>query len=290
MSITQANQTINNAASPADAPRRRVLLISYHFPPVGGAGVQRPAKFAKYLRQFGWDVSVLMAENPSVPVLDESLLADIPPETIIRKARTWEPGYQFKSNITSQSTDGNAAKPGIIGRAKSKLKGMVRSTAKMMLQPDPQVLWLPNAKKAALKLLRELPHDIILATAPSYSNLLLGSKLKQKTGLPLVVDYRDEWDLSSKYLENSQSDRISHFIQERMQKKILRNADGLIATTKASHCLLIRKSKTIWCFVTRPFVFTMGSMILILIRSINRQQTHRHHKSYGSSTREHCGT
>ncbi len=243
MSITHPNQNKSTAASSTDAPRRRVLLISYHFPPVGGAGVQRPAKFAKYLREFGWDVSVLVAENPSVPVLDESLLADIPEETIIRKARTLEPGYKFKSNI-AKSSNLNQSKAGLLSIAKTKLKGMMRSTAKMLLQPDPQVLWLPAAKKEALKLLRLMPHDIILATAPSYSNLLLGSKLKNKTGLPLVLDYRDEWDLSSKYLENSQRDRISNFIQERMQKKILRNADALIATTEASTDYLLQRAKS----------------------------------------------
>ncbi|MCA9098140.1 MAG: hypothetical protein KDA36_07135, partial [Planctomycetaceae bacterium] len=57
---------------------RRVLLISYHFPPVGGAGVQRPIKFCKYLRQFGWEPTVLTAENPSAPVFDESLCRDLP--------------------------------------------------------------------------------------------------------------------------------------------------------------------------------------------------------------------
>ena len=66
--------------------RRRVLLVSYHFPPVGGAGVQRPAKFARYLPDFGWDVSVLQAANPSVPLLDPTLLADLPPDLVITTA------------------------------------------------------------------------------------------------------------------------------------------------------------------------------------------------------------
>ena len=62
-------------------PRRRVLVVSYHFPPVGGAGVQRVAKFARYLPESGWDVSVLQAANPSVPLRDETLLAELPADT-----------------------------------------------------------------------------------------------------------------------------------------------------------------------------------------------------------------
>src|SRR5581483_9788229 len=51
-------------------PRRRVLLVAYQFPPVGGAGVQRVTKFVKYLPRHGWDVSVLTVANPSVPLYD----------------------------------------------------------------------------------------------------------------------------------------------------------------------------------------------------------------------------
>ena len=76
-------------------PAKRVLVVSYNFPPVGGAGVQRVTKFVKYLPDFGWDVTVLTTENPSVPVYDESLLADIPPQTVIVKACTLEPLRQY---------------------------------------------------------------------------------------------------------------------------------------------------------------------------------------------------
>jgi len=209
---------------------KRLLLISYHFPPVGGAGVQRPLKFVKYLRHYGWDVSVLMAANPSVPVFDESLCRDLPDDLVIEKARTWEPDYRLKQQIGQQQQ----AQAGIVAR----LKGMARSTAKglasVVLQPDPQMLWVPNALSAAKRLLGRLPHDAILATAPPYSNLVLGTMLKKRTGLPLIVDYRDEWDLSSQYLENSRKDWFSQVIQERMQRSVLRRADAIIATTQGS--------------------------------------------------------
>ncbi len=218
------------------ATRRRVLFICYLFPPVGGAGVQRPAKFVKYLQRFGWDVTVLTVENPSVPVFDESLLGDIPDATVIHRVRTLEPGYQFKAGLARP--DGVAySSEQRKEKAVSVLQGakrVLRSVAGTILQPDPQILWFPAAYRKAMEVLRTTPHDIIFATAPPYSGFLLGSWLKRKTGLPLVLDYRDEWDLSSAYLENSKRDRISLFIQKRMQCNILRSANGLIATTKAS--------------------------------------------------------
>lgn len=205
--------------------RRRVLLVSYHFPPVGGAGVQRPAKFAKYLPRHGWDVSVLQAANPSVPLLDESLLDDLPDDLVVVKARTMEPGYAAKAS--GGAATGRRSPAGVV-------KGMLREIARRALQPDPQILWYPAARKAALALLRSTRHHAILATAPSYSNLVLGASLSRATGLPLIADYRDEWDLSSAYWENAPRDRLSHLIQQRMQRRVLRQARAIVATTKAS--------------------------------------------------------
>src|SRR5580698_3305020 len=84
----------------------RLLLVAYNFPPVGGAGVQRPVKWLKNLRKMGWDVSVLTTENPSVPARDESLLADIPEDVVVIRAKTWEPGYQAKQGLVSKTVTG----------------------------------------------------------------------------------------------------------------------------------------------------------------------------------------
>lgn len=231
---------------PAIAPplSKRLLLISYHFPPVGGAGVQRPLKFVKYLRQYGWDVSVLMAANPSVPVFDESLCRDLPHDLVIEKARTWEPDYQTKQQLGGKDLSNELpARRSLIKSLKGAVKRTVKGAAQLLLQPDPQILWMPNALTAARRLLKRLPHHAILATAPPYSNLILGRMLKKRTGLPLVVDYRDEWDLSSQYLENSKRDWVSALVQERMQRSVLRRADAIIATTHGSTARLQERAQ-----------------------------------------------
>ena len=232
--------TLDSSASELTAPvdrARRVLLIAYNFPPVGGAGVQRPAKWAKYLRRFGWDVTVLTTENPSVPVRDESLLADLPEDVRIVRARTWEPDYRVKQSLVGAETE----RPSLLRRLKSAAKGLARRCVKLALQPDPQVLWNPNALRAGAAVLREQPHDAILVTAPAYSSFLVGAALKRQFGLPLILDYRDEWDLSGKYLENAQRDWFSRVVQERMQRRLLRQADAVVATTRASTTNLANK-------------------------------------------------
>ena len=214
-----------------DSAYKRVLMICCAFPPVGGAGVQRPVKFVKYLQQFGWKPTVLTAAVPSAPVFDNSLLNDIPNNVHIERTRTWEPSYKFKQNVSEGS---NRDTSGIVSKLKSTMKRMTRRAVMTALQPDPQVLWTIPAYKDAKRFLKTHPHDAIFATAPPYSSFLLGTKLKQEFDIPLVVDYRDEWDLSSKYFENRQANWISKTVQESQQQRVLRAADGVIATTEAS--------------------------------------------------------
>lgn len=216
--------------APTRTHRGRVLLIGYSFPPVGGAGVQRPVKWVKYLERAGWNVTVLTVANPSVPVLDESLLNEIPETTRIVRAKTWEPGYAVKHSLASSKT-GTAS----VWKAPLRWgKTAVKSLAKLALQPDPQILWYPHAVAAGTQVLRETPHDAIVCTAPSYTSFLIGRTLKQRFGLPLILDYRDEWDLSSQYLEHAHRDRWSQWIQERQQRSVLQAADAVVATTQAS--------------------------------------------------------
>ncbi len=206
---------------------QRVLIVAYVFPPVGGAGVQRVTKFVKYLPEFGWEATVLTTENPSVPLTDESLLADVPPQTKIVRARTLEPGYAFKrsflagnasaaSNVeqaarllaTSKDFENGVNRRGstgeppmlrILGAATAYVKRFLRGAVNLLLQPDPQVLWNHHAIEAGLRILSQEKHDAIFVTAPPFSSLLVGAELSRRTGLPLVLDYRDEWGISNAY-------------------------------------------------------------------------------------------
>ena len=75
---------------------KKVLIITYLFPPVGGAGVQRTLKWTKYLPEFGWEPYVLTARNPSVPVYDKSLEAEMGKNLRIFRTRTLEIPYRLK--------------------------------------------------------------------------------------------------------------------------------------------------------------------------------------------------
>ena len=227
--VADAAQEIT-ATSVAKMPRR-VLLVSYLFPPTGGVGVLRVTKFTKYLAEFGWQPSILTVSNPSVPLFDESLCRDIPAGTIIRKARTLEPGYGLKGAIAQGQ---NTKKGGLLSSFKHGLWSLARRVGTFCLQPDPQILWTPFAVREGLRLLREIPHDVIMVSGPPFSGFLVGAKLARKTGLPLVLDYRDEWGISNAHWENKQQGWLSNVIQERLQRRVMRVAKLLLATTPSS--------------------------------------------------------
>ena len=210
-------------------PLRRVLFISYAYPPTGGGGVQRSVKFVKYLPEFGWRPTILTAANPSVPVRDHDLSDELDPETTILRARTLEPSYAVKQKLVSTGK-----------RSRLSIRGLARRAGMSLLQPDPQVLWNPFADRMAKTALRQTPHEVIYVTGPPFSSFLLGRSLKRRFGLPLVLDFRDEWLLSSQYLDNHQRSGLAFRRQLAMLRKVLRAADAVLTTTQASACELAR--------------------------------------------------
>jgi glycosyltransferase involved in cell wall biosynthesis len=173
---------------------------------------------------------VLTVANPSVPAYDGSLWQDIPGETIIRRGRSWEPSYAVKGLVSASERPATSGP----GRLKGATRLLVRKVANMVLQPDAQILWLPGAVREGKRLLRELPHAAIVATGPPFSTFVIGARLARFSGLPLVLDYRDEWTLSARYWENKRLDPVTGYWQSRLQRRVLRAAKAVVATTRNS--------------------------------------------------------
>jgi glycosyltransferase involved in cell wall biosynthesis len=203
---------------------RKCLFVSYVFPPVGGAGVQRPAKFVKYLEAHGWKPVVLTVSNPSVPAFDHSLAEEIPKTVEVATARTLEPTYAAKKVLTDAHDGGPS----------QRVIGILRRIAGSLLVPDPQALWIPLALLKGLRLIHARRLEVIIVTGPPFSSFVLGALLSRLSGRPLLLDYRDEWTISSKYWEN-RAGGTRLFDPERMLERwVLRSAAAVIATTAAS--------------------------------------------------------
>ncbi|HPG88390.1 MAG TPA: hypothetical protein PLD46_01965 [Hyphomicrobium sp.] len=231
MNVQAHDAAVNSPGQAANGGKpRRVLFVAYAFPPVGGVSVQRVTKFIKYLPEFGWTSSVLTVANPSVPLFDETLAKEIPADTLIRRARTLEPGYGLKSAVAKSEA---AADSGMAAKAIGSARNAARKAFNIVMQPDPQILWRPHALREGLKLLSEQHHDAIVATGPPFSSLMLGVTLSKRSGVPLAVDFRDEWTMMT-YWENKHFGRYESFVQKRMQAHVLKAANLVLGTTPST--------------------------------------------------------
>lgn len=169
---------------------KRVLIITYYWVPMGGSGVQRWVKFAKYLPENGWQPVIYTPANPDFPLKDESFLADIPPECEVIRQPIWEP-YRLAALFSNKKNlnTGMLRKEGIESW-KDKLLNYIRSN---FFIPDPRVFWVKKSVKFITKYLQENPVDIIVTNGPPHSMHLIGLGLKKKLGVKWVADFRDPW-------------------------------------------------------------------------------------------------
>lgn len=201
---------------------KKTVIISYNFPPVGGAGVQRPVKFVKYLRAFGWEPIVLSVSNPSVPVLDVSLLKDIPAGVKVYRARTLEPSYMLKSRISGD-------KAGLFARTARGLKSLLL----LFLLPDLQILWWPGLLLQLLRILSLEKPDIVFVSAPPFSSFVPTVFAASLFGVPVVLDYRDEWSFSRQNWEHSVKTSFAKKLDAVLERYVLRKCSAFVAANQS---------------------------------------------------------
>ena len=171
---------------------RRVLILTYYWPPAGGPGVQRFLKFARYLREFGWEPVIITPADGAYPYRDESLEADVPEGIKVVRTGTREPFALYNRIIGKKGKEVPVAMTGFRDSTSliQKLAKWVRAN---FFIPDARVGWKPFAIKAALNEIALGQVAGIISTGPPHSTHLAGLALKKKTGLPWIADFRDPW-------------------------------------------------------------------------------------------------
>ena len=209
----------------------RALVVSYAFPPVGGAGVQRVLKLVKYLPSHGVTPAVLTAANASVPLRDESLVRDIPEFTEVLRASTLEPGYRAKQLAWNAAA---VAAPGFLARCKRQLVRLGRQ----LVVPDPQVLWLPSAGfMLGARLASRDADDVVFISGPPFSQFLLAALGRLRPRTAVVLDYRDEWTTTQSVFEMGGSARAGAWLE----RAILRSAHAVTTATDAFRSELLAR-------------------------------------------------
>ncbi len=210
---------------------KTVLIITYYWPPSGGAGVQRWLKTVKYLREYGWEPVVYTPENPEAPAIDNSLLKDIPKGVKIIKQPIWEPYSFYKKFLGLKKDDKiNAGfltekkKPGLAEKIAVWIRGN-------LFIPDARKYWVKPSVEFLAEYLRSNSIDAVVSTGPPHSMHLIALGLKQKTDIPWLADFRDPWtniDFYDKLMLTKSADRK----HRELEKSVLENADVVTSIGK----------------------------------------------------------
>ncbi|MEM9487719.1 MAG: glycosyltransferase [Myxococcota bacterium] len=205
----------------------RALLVCYFWPPTGGVAANRVLKLSKYIPVHGVEATVLTSANPSVPLIDNSLMRDIRPELEVLRARTLEPSYGVKAAAWKSST---TDKPSLRQRAVSTAASLFKSA----LVPDPQLLWQPDAQRVlAQRMLSSQADDVVFISGPPFSQFLLAPliHLLRRKKTAVVLDYRDEWVTYRSTYE--MMGKVGALIGDPMERTLIRFAHGVTTATEA---------------------------------------------------------
>lgn len=172
---------------------KKVLIITYYWPPTGGSGVQRWVKFAKYLPSQGWQPVIYTPENPEQLVRDESLEAELPAGIEVIKTRISEPYGVYHKLVGKRGEGKGAGLNPINSQRKSWKQRLMLWIRSNFFVPDPRRSWVKPSVKYLKDWLREHPVNIIVTTGPPHSMHLIGLGLHRATGIPWVADFRDPW-------------------------------------------------------------------------------------------------
>ncbi len=229
---------------------KKVLIVTYYWPPAGGPGVQRWLKFAKYLPDFGFAPVIYTPENPSYPLIDETLTKEVPENLTILKTKIWEP-YQIaeKFSKSNKKFKGGQFDVGKNQSFVSKLSIFIRGN---FFIPDARKFWVKPSIQFLKHYLTEHHIDTIVTTGPPHSLHLIGLGLKkQLPDLKWIADFRDPWTEIS-YYEHLKLTTASDKKHRQLEKSVFENADLTLATSYTDAENFRKKGADAFC-VTNGF-------------------------------------
>jgi glycosyltransferase involved in cell wall biosynthesis len=184
---------------------KRVLVISYYWPPNGGVGGQRWLKMCKYLPQHGWQPVVYTPANPEMAAVDEGLQRDVSPTLEVIKRPIWEPFTLYKRFTGRAKSD--RIQTAFLQEADSSASGWKERLALWLRSnffvPDPRVGWVAPSVRYLEKYLKVHPVDAIVTTGPPHSMHLIGLGLQRALGIKWIADFRDPWTAIDYYQQLS---------------------------------------------------------------------------------------
>lgn len=227
-----------------------VLMICYGYPPIGGAGMIRPLKFAKFLPSFGWQPTVLTPKEGVGQFPCPKEMGDLPGVRVVRTEYT-DVVMAFKKRIgfsngangvhsPSQHADAASQKGQLLNQTHRGFVGKVRLFAyDLLTTPDPQIGWYRHAVEAGRQILQAEKYDVIFTTSPPETSHLIARSLKKEFGIPWVAELRDPWSFDH-YRNNH---KMKSLILRKMEQRVFKDADALVTVSDVWQKKLARLHK-----------------------------------------------
>ncbi|MDQ3016734.1 MAG: glycosyltransferase, partial [Bacteroidota bacterium] len=209
---------------------KKFLLITYYWPPAGGAGVMRWAKMSKYIAQAGWQPVIYTPSNGEVPVVDPSLVNEIPDDIEVVQTPIWEPYHLYKAFLGRNKKE--RLYSGFINEKKKasvaqKLSVFIRGN---FFIPDARMFWIKPSIRFLKTYLKEHQVDAIVSTGPPHSMHLIAEKIHAMTGIPWIADFRDPWT-NIDFYQDLQLTSFADATHKRLERKVLMNATKVVTVT-----------------------------------------------------------
>ena len=211
---------------------KKLLIITYYWPPAGGPGVQRWLKFVKYLPDFKIQPIVYIPENPTYPIVDTGLESEVSEKAIILKNKIIEP-YQLASFFSKKNT--KKISSGIIPNQKKQSffqKTLLWVRGNIFI-PDARFLWVKPSVKYLKRYIKENNIDTIVTSGPPHSLHLIGLQLKEDLDIKWLADFRDPWTTIG-YHKSLKLSTYAEKKHKQLEHQVLNTADTIIVTSKST--------------------------------------------------------
>ena len=203
--------------------KKKVLIITYYWPPSGGSGVQRWLKFSKYLRDFNIEPVIYTVDNPSYPIKDTSLESEIPLGLEVLKQPIFEPNSFlsiFGNNKKKESAGFLNPNPTLLGR----FFQYVRAN---YFIPDARKFWIKPSVKFLSNYLKNNEIDVVITTGPPHSMHIIGLALRDKFKIKWISDFRDPWT-EIDYFQQLPLTKKANKKHHQLEQEVLEKSDMVI--------------------------------------------------------------
>lgn len=223
-------------------PLKKLLVISYYWPPAGGAGVQRCLKFVRHLPEFGYEPIVITVDErvATYPVTDPTLQADIPEGVRVIRTRSFEPLSVLSRFVGKENVPyGGFANT----RKESRVQQFLRWVRGNFFIPDARKGWVPHALKEATRIIREEQIERVMISSPPHSSQLIGLQLKKRfPGLTWIADMRDPWT-DIYYYKDLMHTQVAARADAALERKVLESADLILVVSEPIRQAFLKKSE-----------------------------------------------